>query len=260
MTVIYLAGNRITPFINFPIIGITPVATAFGHLQLVREINGDLDEIEVQAPSGQDVSNPFNGNWVFELANEDHTLYSNTYGYGNSDFYSWVSLDIGDRNADDIWSIFEQVHAQYLSSAVRPEYNILFNSNSYANTLLSVIGMSAGAYTGSLNITWSNGPLQFYGYPGAGGNALLSEDTAIALTLSGGVNKDRIYGGILGDSISGNDEDDYLSGGVGNDSLFGGSGVDIIYGREDNDFIDGGLGANASGSKRRVGKTHVFLW
>ncbi|MEM9925859.1 MAG: Ig-like domain-containing protein [Cyanobacteria bacterium P01_D01_bin.50] len=60
--------------------------------------------------------------------------------------------------------------------------------------------------------------------------------------LDGGEDNDRVYGGEENDTLEGGNGDDFLKAGTGNDSLDGGDGRDRLYGGGGDDTITGGAG------------------
>ncbi|MEM1392439.1 MAG: FG-GAP-like repeat-containing protein [Cyanobacteria bacterium P01_H01_bin.150] len=59
--------------------------------------------------------------------------------------------------------------------------------------------------------------------------------------LNGGLDNDRVYGGEGNDTLDGGTGNDYLNGGTDNDLLSGGDGRDRLYGGEGEDYLSGGL-------------------
>jgi len=221
MAAIYLAGNRIVP-----IVGGIEFPTAFGHLQLVYQ----GQELEVQAPTDQ--LNPFLGEWGFQRE-RDHQ--ANTPHYGEAGYYASIAIDIGSRDEADTWNILKQVNDQYVDSGKIIGYDIPFNSNSYANTLLSVIGIDASSYLLGATPFSPVGSLPVIGFPGAGANALLELESFIDLNLNGGDGSDTIITGRGSDNLMGGGGDDLLSGGGGDDILNGGAGYDTVDYSNDSD-------------------------
>jgi Ca2+-binding RTX toxin-like protein len=243
VAVIYLAGNRLSPD------GIGD--TTLGHLQLVyADGSGFLKEIEVQANT--DVPNPLLDYWIFERPNEDHKLASNTPNYGIFGYYAAIAIDIGDRLAEDVWALLEQIHTQYRDSGILIDYNATFNSNSWINTLLKAVGIDtrgfiAGASPADYSIV--DGvlySLPFYGFPGSGDDALQYENTAISLNLVGRDNRDYILTGMKNDTIDGRGGDDSLDGRQGDDLIIGGDGRDGLFGGDGNDTLYGGTEAEVN--------------
>lgn len=186
------------------------------------------------------MTNPFNGYWRFEEIHS-HNDPEDVFDKNDPAEYAIAAIDIGDRAAYDVWRIFDQINNAYLDSGIQIPYDMLFNSNSYVNTLLKAVGISASAYLDAVTpddvISPSLDPFLF---PGVGGDALASTSTAIDLDLTGYDNIDIIRTGV---------GDDTLSGAAGNDTLDGGGGDDEIVGGGDNDDLSGGEG---SGGRRSV--------
>lgn len=241
---LYLAGNRITPIVN----GVG-APTNFGHLQVVLDTGTMLKEVEVQAPDEL-----FSGSWVFEDFEEDHTDFGNTYQYGNPLYYASVAVDTGDQLAEDIWSIFRQINDQYQSASefgsVNLDYNLTFNSNSYANTLLSAVGINAAPYLSSLVIPGLPASPVFgpvLTYPGSGDSIFFYDSDILNLEIEGTENRNIIRLGFGNDTIDGMSGNDELDGGGRNDSVIGAQGSDLLIGAKvgDNqgvDYLNGGSG------------------
>lgn len=117
MTII-LAANKIFP-------------TPFGHLQLVR----DGFEYEVQPTAST--------NWNVEPL-QIHTV-SGGSAIGDPETYSANSINLGGLSEDGAWSIFGQAR-NLLAGGPPIYYNFDNNSNSYINTLMSLIGLKAADY------------------------------------------------------------------------------------------------------------------
>ena len=123
-----------------------------------------------------------------------------------------------------------------------------------------LIGSMAGAnpLTGnSGNNTWNANSTDsiegatHYAYNGLAGNDIITGNTAVGNSLSGGLGNDSITAGDQGDFLYGNegndtlqggDSQDYLAGGDGNDSLSGQNDDDRLLGGAGNDKLDGGSG------------------
>lgn len=238
MTTLYLAANRI-----FPVVGGVAIPTDLGHLQLVY----GAEEIEVQRPL--DVINPFSGFWRFSKRHS-HDDPEDAFDKNDPTEYAITALDIRDRSAYDVWRILDQVNDAYFNSNIQIPYDMLFNSNSYVNTLLKVVGITTSAYLDAVTpddvISPSLDPFHF---PGVGADALASAATAIDLDLTGFGSVDIIRTGVGNDTLSGMDGNDTLDGGGGDDELHGGDhdddlaggkGDDTLHGDDGNDTIDGG--------------------
>ena len=232
---IRIAGNYILT--TDPLVPPANDDIGFGHLQIVLDDgNGTLSEIEVQAPW-----NVTFGHWFFEEI-RDHTHPEHTNYYDQAGYYYSVPVDLGQKDALDVWNILIQTHTafQNASDGARFEYDLIYNSNTFANTLLSVVGIKIGQYSHLLEGD------HIHSYPGRGRNALDDDEypnDAIDLELIG---SDRI------DTILTDNGRDLLDGGKGDDTLGDGgrineaegsvtdlsdpdTTVDVLIGGDDND-------------------------
>lgn len=220
-----LAGNLISG---------TELFGGAGHLQVVLSTDDGAVEIEVQSPDFLGITG---GDWVYHL--RDHTDASNTPFFGDATRYASVELFSGDA-AMAAWSVLLQAHEQMEAFSPNYEYNLLSqNSNSYANSILSVIGVALDSViAGATPSYFDSGSL---GFPGDALNVLTSSDIDVSnpdsfvrdLGLAGGALADVIHTG------AGNDE---LLGFAGNDTLSGGAGDDLLEGGLGDDDLDGGGG------------------
>lgn len=222
-----LAGNLISG---------TELLGGAGHLQVVLVTDDGSTEIEVQSPAFFGFTG---GDWVYHL--RDHTSTSNPPFFGNSTRYATTELLSGD-DALAAWSILVQAYEQMRSFSPNFEYNLLSqNSNSFANSILSVIGVHMGDVVSGATPSYLDS--SSLGFPGEGLNVLTSNSIDVSnpgsftrdLYLSGGARDDRIVTG------AGNDT---LYGEAGNDTLIGGAGDDFLYGGAGNDSLVGGAGSN----------------
>ncbi|WHO82589.1 calcium-binding protein [Rhizobium leguminosarum] len=205
---IYLAGNLIPPTVRF------------GHLQLVK----DGLEIEVQGP----IPWMFFGKWTFPAIGP-HRVPEGTE-IGDPETYSSAPVELASGISEDgAWSIFEQVRTTM--STLDLPYDIFFNSNSFVNTLLAVIGHTATEF-----VTY---PTSVITYPGF--------ETDVAQGFWG--LKYDIVGSVGGDVINGSRSDDIVKGNAGADFLYGGKGADVIYANGSDpqadaaaDYLKGGSG------------------
>ncbi len=220
-----LAGNLISG---------TELFGGAGHLQVVLSTDDGAIEIEVQSPDFLGITG---GDWVYHL--RDHTAASNTPFFGDATRYAAVELLSGDA-ATAAWSILLQTHEQMEAFSPNYEYNLLSqNSNSYANSILSVIGVDLDSViAGATPSYFDSGSL---GFPGDELNVLTSSN--IDVSNPGSFVRDlALAGGGLGDVIhtgAGNDE---LLGFAGNDTLSGGAGDDLLEGGLGDDDLNGGGG------------------
>jgi VCBS repeat-containing protein len=105
-------------------------------------------------------------------------------------------------------------------------------SSDFALTLNAVAAAPANSGSTVLNIDGSART--------AGNLTVHAENSAVALSISGGAGNDALYAGT---------NSDVLSGGAGNDILVGGDGVDTLTGGAGNDtFVFSSSAGNASGS------------
>jgi Ca2+-binding RTX toxin-like protein len=234
MPQIYLAGNIIadTYFLKY------------GHLQVVYTTSsGEFRELEVQAPEDW-WTIPTTGTWQFP---EDRSHYGfdingdpHTQGVGDETTYKITAVTLRDgQSVDGAISILQQAHLQ-LSAQLgnQLDYDLQQNSNAYATTLLSIIGVNVFTH---LDGATPNDVLDF---PSVGHNVLrniIGPTDFPSLNLFGGEGNDVIdtYSG--NDTLSGNAGNDFLSSGDGNDALSGGSGHDSLFGGDGNDTVDGQL-------------------
>nr|WP_196767209.1 hypothetical protein [Rhizobium leguminosarum] len=215
MTDIRLAGNLILiPYY---------AGLDFGHLQLVY---GET-ELEVQAPKLVIL-----GRWVVGPRND-------TFDVPNDDFspahYAETTLTFSHgESSDNVWELLLQVRDDIAEIAHALPYDVFFNSNSYANTLLAAIGIATQSvipYPGAVDF-----------YPG------VTADVAQGLwglryTITGTLGNDVLHGGRLEDVFVGGDGVDYLSGGHGADTLYAndtGPESDAVA-----DYLTGGGGKDA---------------
>ena len=158
-------------------------------------------------------------------------------------------LDLGTRNADDVWNVMVQ-HAVNIDRAdLRYSVDIGrqvpgddLNSNSVVASVLHTVGLSVAA---SLPVGISRSEAPLYGQL-----QFMKVDDAISGTanadrIASGVGNDTIKSGLQGDSVSGEDGNDLLYGNGGNDRLSGGNGDDRLYGSWGNDYLHGGSGQDA---------------
>jgi len=164
-------------------------------------------------------------------------------------------IDIGNRNADEVWNVIDQVQDQMRAHiAANPNsfnYDLFYNSNTFVNTLLSVVGVNIFEPINGVNgpslldqVTLPFGNNGNVIFPGANRNALTNPDAGLDifnLSLVGNNGVDYIFTGLGNDNIDGLGGDDILSGGNGNDVVFGGLGNDILIGAGGNDSLNGGV-------------------
>lgn len=203
----------------------------FGHFQIVFvDDDGNETEIEVQAPALWTI--PLNGEWQFQ--NRDHTTSSN---YGDTERYAITTILTG-VEARDAWNILLSVHSQFVLAQQGGNaflYDPTYNSNTYANTLLSIIGVDLDDHRNSATPNDVNS-----GFPGENRNALNDANypnDAINLTINGSDNSNSIFTGNGADTLIGLEGNDFLSGGGNDDIIYGGADRDTaIFIGEFSDF------------------------
>ena len=192
ITKLYLAANAVN--------GSGPL----GHLQLVAQTDtGELRETEVQSPGFLGLD----WNVRFDI---DHTL---TVGYGDPNLYKIIELDLGGRNANDVWNVVQQAAAD-IDSYFTP-YAVFSNSNSYIKTLMDFMGIDLAFLLADVT------PPAVTTFPGAETDVALRFDDPITYKVLGTSGYDFLNGG--------NGEDIFIGNG-GNDTLFGGAGSDTLVG------------------------------
>ena len=207
MAVLRLAGN---------LIPVTEGRMNWGHLQIVYVDGESQQEIEVQRGL----------TWQYPDV-RDHRLH--TPYFGDTTNYDFVNIDLGDRSAEAVWRLLIDVHEQFAQEGTDIRYNFEKNSNSYANTLLDIIGIDVR------DILIDARPASVEAFPGVLANALLIRGDSIPLVLSGSAENDIIRTGLSSDEIS---------GGAGNDTLVARDGNDRISGGRDHDVLEGGPGSD----------------
>jgi hypothetical protein len=153
-------------------------------------------------------------------------------------------LDLGGRDANDVWQIMVQHAANIDKASLRYSFDIFrelpgydLNSNSVAASVLHSVGLNLSTSL-PVGVTRSEvplyGQLQFMNVDDALFGAANSD------WILGGIGNDRLYGRDGNDRLYGEDGNDRLHGSSGNDALFGGTGNDNLDGRAGNDALDGG--------------------
>lgn len=173
-------------------------------------------------------------------------------------------LDIGSRDAEDVWQIMVQHAANIDKADLRYSYDIFrelpgydLNSNSVVASVLHSAGLDLSTSL-PVGVTRSEAPLY-------GQLQYMNVDDALFGTdrndwILGGVGDDRLYGrggndrlyGEDGndrlhgsnenDRLSGGDDNDNLDGRAGNDTVYGGTGNDRLYGSFGDDYLSAGSG------------------
>ncbi len=195
MSQILLAGNRL-PYSD---------SRLYGHLQLVY----GGEEMEVQTP---DV--PIFGlqDWIYELRphNGQNNGVENTAGYGDPQYYDSIAIDIGDRDEADVWEVLKDIQNAF-NTQTSVGYGLLSqNSNSFINTILSIIGIDLSAYSSLLSIAdiiepqgdGTNLVVGFHGFPADSVNVLDNPATSPNFNLSGADSADTFITGWGYDTLS----------------------------------------------------------
>ena len=122
---------------------------------------------------------------------------------------------MGERSVENIKSLITQYNNAFLSSVIQINYNVEYNSNSYANSMLYFIGIEIQEY-----ITGAT-PLYASEFPGSNANPLLIDGDSPDFVIIGTDDGDIMRTGY---------GKDVLTGGIGNDTLDGGGGLDVLNG------------------------------
>lgn len=253
----------------------------YGHLQIVH----DGFEIEVQAPISAEFwgDAPFFGYaGVRNHTDPEHTEYALLSEEGDAQRYEIMDIDVGDRNPDMVWELLTNIHLQFFDQRPHFLYALGQNSNSYASTLLWMVGIDVSAYIPELTLTSAAsdiiGPglvgealtiaaLTYFGgdptdgdleqlFPGADRNIFTDGygtlgSLEFGLYLYGTVDGDFLRTGNGENTLVGGEGDDTINGGDGNDIIVGDQGSDVLFGGDGHDVLDysGNIdGADASGS------------
>ncbi|MGB3406290.1 MAG: Ig-like domain-containing protein [Jannaschia sp.] len=216
MATIRLAGNYIS--------GSDFISAGYGHLAVVLVDGASQLEIEVQAPNPLTI--PFGGDFQFP-AIRDHL--SNTPNLTEPGGYAFSDLTLATgQTATGVWNVLRQIHTQFSNNFNDIDYNLNQNSNSYATTILSVVGIETAGLIAAVTPTLAGD-----GFPSAGRNLLTDQvgsGPQIFLDLEGSDEVDRFFTGDGEDTLDGMGGDDTLSAGDGDDELTGGGGNDQLIG------------------------------
>lgn len=223
-----LAGNFI------PLTPLLPGDSAYGHLAIVRADGAEQVEIEAQSPEFYTI--PFGGKFQYP-AIRDHTANSPYFNGIPGSGYRAVDIELSpELFVDDVWFILSQAHQQFSTTYTSIDYNLNQNSNSYANTLLSIIGIDMKDY-----IAGATPDLVDDGFPSSERNLLTDQvgsGQQIELSLVGTNNTDILVLGDGNDGLTGNGGNDILDGGYGSDTVDGGDGDDVIFADVQYNFED----------------------
>jgi hypothetical protein len=219
------------------------IETGYFHLYLVKTVTDAkgrvLSEKVIRGTAGADGD-------LETLANVDLASSPDRRGSDTPQERHRTPLNLGTRNAEDVWQIMVQ-HAVNIENAdLRYSPDIFqdfsggdLNSNS---VVASVLYSASIKWTQVLPIGLSRSDAPLYGQL-----QYMKVDDALVGTknrdvIRGGVGSDRIEGRGQNDTLYGDDGKDYLYGGLGKDALRGGDGDDRLYGEAGADNLLGGLG------------------
>lgn len=201
----------------------------YGHLQIVYEGGGEPQEIEVQAPFSAETWDEL-GFFAYPGIRA-HLDGSNTPNFDNPQQYSITEIDVGDRNADNIWTLLTRIHSAFANASVNYKYGLNQNSNSYAATLLWMAGIDVAPYSSAFIAE-----TEIDSFPGEDRNILTDGTVIFGFDLNFNA---EIVGTTGDDFLRFGDGDDVFFGNSGDDTLFGGDGDDIFVGGSGNDYFDG---------------------
>lgn len=194
----------------------------YGHLQIVyADAKGNLLEAECTS-SGFPY---FLGDWTYPDFGRRHDLPDHTPHYGDPNAYAVVEMNLrSEQEAETVWELVGQIHASLIGGDHGLNYDIEQNSNSYATSLLSVVGIDISDYDPAVETSEIRGfpGIETNIFDGAKTGGLFSGDnTAVPLTLAGTMGNDYIVTGI---------GDDNLRGASGRDEIHAGRGADLVRG------------------------------
>lgn len=222
---IILAANLITspPLSSF---------ANFGHFQLIYEGN----ETEVEGP---DV-----GNFVDWKIRVDEEVDNSAYESVGDDHWKQTNLDIGDRDADEVWEIINKVATDLEDEYTL--YTLTQNSSSFIHGVLYTIGFDIMDYVDRIK------PIGVTGAIPPDSNPLIEVPAFIALLLA---SDHPFFPGVTHNIVLDQDDapdfdivltdgDDFFRSGVGNDAIDGGGGDDTIFAGDGGDTVFGSLGSD----------------
>jgi hypothetical protein len=122
----------------------------WGHLQIVNSTSDR--EIEVQFWANMLEGDPKERpNFLFRPSSQSHSGGTDfAPGSGNHDpgKYESVDINIGDRDSIEFWDSLVQVHQEFVDQSPDYLYGLGQNSNSYAMTLLWMMGVNSAGLLG----------------------------------------------------------------------------------------------------------------
>lgn len=212
--------------------------SGFLHLYLVKTVTDEQGRIvSEKVIRGNE---PGSGGDLETLADADLATSPDRRGTDTLEERHREILDLGTRNADDVWQIMVQ-HANAIEKADL-DYSVdIFeeipgedlNSNSVVASVLHTVGLNL---TTSFPDSISRSDAPLYGQL-----QYMNVDDA----LFGTANSDWIMGGVGNDKLVGRGGNDRLHGEDGNDRLYGGSDDDRQYGETGSDRLYGSFGDDA---------------
>lgn len=219
-----------------------------GHLQLVfdGQDGSPLVEVEVQSPTFVTI-----GDWQYpdfgQRHGENTSYISDDDIVEDADRYASVELQLREgQTVERVWELLGQIHESFQDNGTDINYDAYLNSNSYATSLLGIIGVPlTEALLDSVT------PDDVWRFPGAFADvledgaletALSNERTPIRLEVTGTAGDDYIRSGTGDDNLGGAAGEDTIIGGAGDDQIHGGIGDDTLDAGDDNDDLHGGLG------------------
>lgn len=222
------------------------IDSGFYHLYLVKTVTDDegnvVSERVIRGSLGRDGT-------LQTLAGTNLATSPDRRSQDSLDERRHTVLDLGGRDADDVWAIMVQHAANIDRANLRYSLDIFrelpgrdVNSNSVVASVLNSVGID---WTTSLPVGIERNEAPLYGQL----SDMLVNDairgTGRADAILGGVGNDRLNGRAENDRLGGENGNDILRGGVGDDTLSGGNGHDRLYGELGADLFTGGAGRDA---------------
>lgn len=227
-------------------LGVGDLNSEFHHLYLVKTVTDSqgrvLSEKVIRGSFGPDGS-------LGALANVDLAFSPDRRGSDTSQERHRTLLDLGGRNAEDVWKVMVQhavnidaTHLPYSFDIYRQFPGGDLNSNSVVASVLHSVGINWSA-TYPIGIRPGEAPL--YGQLQYMNVNDVLYGTARNDRIYGGVGHDALFGGALNDRLYGESGSDRLYGASGSDYMAGGTGNDRLYGGDGRDTLIGNSGYDA---------------
>jgi Ca2+-binding RTX toxin-like protein len=195
-----------------------PVAT---HLQFINWSNSH--EIEI-------VNDGFPNDFKLRIDQTDST----TFNRPADDYAASGAIDLGGRNAANVWEI--AIQATNSIDAAGLTYELLTqNSNSFINSLFLTLGLDINAYLGAAEP--ENDVLGFVGV----GTDIRDK---VAFNIAGTAGDDWFFSGAKADTLYGGEGDDIYCSAGGNDIVSLGAGTDYVEAGSGADALYGGDGTD----------------